>query len=173
LILSAIAAMSRNRVIGKDNKLIWHIPEDLRYFKDKTKSRVLIMGRKTYESLVAQVGGPLPGRFHIVITRNQSYDVHDPMVEVVSSLGHAMELAHMLTDKYKQKFSDEVFIIGGSEIYAQSLDLIHRLYLTVIEQDYEGDAYFPEFSEKDLVLKQKEDRLGPPPFAFLIYERNN
>ena len=171
MILSAIAAMAQNRVIGKDNKLPWHLPEDLQYFKDKTKGRVLIMGRKTFDSLIAMLGKPLPGRFHIVITRNQSYDYHDAdfgkMVEVVSSLSHAMELAHMLTTKFPQKFGDEVFIIGGAEIYKQSLELIQRLYLTVIEKDYEGDAFFPDFNEKDYVLKSKDQRQG---YSFRLYE---
>lgn len=167
MILSAIAAMSQNRVIGKDNKLPWHLPEDLKYFKEKTKNKVLIMGRKTFESL----GRPLPNRFHIVITRNQSYDIHDPMVEVVSSLSHALELAHMLTAKYKEKFGDEVFIVGGAEIYKQSLDLIQRLYLTVIEQDFVGDAYFPEFDEQKFKLMQDEKHTGPLSFSFRIYEQ--
>lgn len=174
MILSAIAAMSQNRVIGINNKLPWHLPEDLQFFKDKTKGRVLIMGRKTFDSLVQKMGKPLPGRFHIVITRNQSYDYHDAdygkMVEVVSSLSHAIELAHMLTDKYPQRFGDEVFVIGGAEIYKQSLDFIHRLYLTVIEKDFEGDAFFPKFDETKLKLVEKIQRPGPLPFSFCKFE---
>jgi dihydrofolate reductase len=169
LILSAIAAMSQNRVIGKNNQLPWHIPEDLKYFKEKTKNKILIMGRKTFESL----GKPLPNRFHIVITRNESYDFHDPMVEVVSSLQHALELAHMLSSKYKQKFGDEVFIVGGAEIYKQSMDLIQRLYLTVIEKDYEGDAFFPEFSQSNFQLIQNDKHEGPVPFSFRTYEQKS
>ncbi len=115
MILSAIAAMARNRVIGIDNKLPWHIPEDLKFFREKTKSRVLIMGRKTFESLP----GLLPGRFHIVVTRNDSYKYENPMVQVVPSLKIALELAHMLTAKYKQRFGDEVFVVGGGEIYKE------------------------------------------------------
>jgi dihydrofolate reductase len=161
--------MARNRVIGKDNKLPWHLPEDVKFFKDKTKGHVIIMGRKTFESL----GKPLPDRFHIVITRNQGYDFHDPMVEVVSSIQHALELSHMLLAKFPQRFGDEVFIIGGAEIYKQSMDLIHRLYLTVIEQDYEGDAFFPEFNEGELKLVDRIDRPGPPPFSIRTYERKS
>nr|AIA13171.1 Dihydrofolate reductase [uncultured bacterium] len=167
MILSSIAAMAKNRVIGKDNKLPWSIPEDMKFFREKTKGHVMIMGRKTFESLEK----PLPNRFHIVITRNQSYDYHDPMVEVVSGMPQALELSHMLLKKFSQRFGDEVFIIGGAEIYKQSMDLINRLYLTVIEKDFEGDAYFPEFDEKELKLVKKEDRSEPIPFSFRVYER--
>lgn len=175
MILSAIAAMAKNRVIGQDNKLPWHLPEDLKFFKDKTKGKVMIMGRKTFDSLLAMTGKPLPGRFHIVITRNQAYDFNESeegkMVEVVSSLSHAIELAHMLTTKFEKKFGDEVFIIGGAEIYRQSLDLIHRLYLTVIEQDFIGDAYFPEFDKSDLKLITEDKRNEPFAYSFRTYQR--
>ena len=139
MILSSIAAMAKNRVIGKDNKLPWNVPEDFKFFRQKTKGSILIMGRKTFESLPE----PLPHRFHIVITRNQSYDVHHPMVEVVSSLAQAFELAHMLLAKFPQRFSEEVFIAGGEQIYREAMPQIHRLYLTIIDQTVEGDAFFP------------------------------
>ncbi len=167
MILSAIAAMAKNRTIGLDNKLPWSIPQDLKYFREKTKGHVMIMGRKTFESL----GKPLPNRFHIVVTRNQSYDFHDPMVEVVSSLNHAIELAHMLISKYKQKFGEEVFIVGGAEIYKQSIDLVHNIYLTEIDKEFVGDTFFPEFSLKDFKLVKEEKHQSPIPFAFRVYER--
>lgn len=167
MILSSIAAMAQNRVIGKDNKLPWNLPEDLKFFREKTKGHVIIMGRKTFESL----GKPLPNRFHIVITRQEGYDFSDPMVEVVHDLPTAIELAHMLTTKYKSKFGDEAFIVGGGEIYRQAMDVIDRLYLTVIEKDFEGDARFPEFSEKDFKLAHRENRSEPMPFSFRTYER--
>lgn len=93
------------------------------------------------------------------------------MVEVVHDLNTAIELAHMLTTKYKNKFGDEVFVVGGGEIYKQSMEVIDRLYLTVIEKDFEGDAKFPEFSEKDFKLVEKKDRIEPMPFSFRTYER--
>ena len=167
MILSAIAAMAKNRVIGTGNKLPWHLPEDFKFFKEKTKGKVLIMGRKTFESL----GKPLPTRFHIVITRNADYKYEDPNVEVVSNLQQAVELAHMLTTKYFAKFGDEVFICGGGEIYKQALDVTDRIYLTVIEKDYEGDAKFPEFSENEFKLTQKTERSEPLPFSFRTYDR--
>lgn len=167
MILTSIAAMAKNRVIGVDNKLPWHLPEDLKFFKEKTKGHVMIMGRKTYDS----IGKPLPNRFHIVITRQDTYDVKDPNVQVVHNLNAALELAHMLTSKYKAKFGDEAFIIGGGEIFKQSMDLVDKIYLTVIEKDFPGDAKFPEFSDKDFKLTYKDERTEPMPYSFRTYER--
>ncbi|MGZ5278974.1 MAG: dihydrofolate reductase [Pseudobdellovibrionaceae bacterium] len=169
MILSSIAAMARNRVIGTGNKLPWHLPEDFKFFKEKTKGHVLIMGRKTFESLPK----PLPNRFHIVITRQEGYRVDDPNVEIVHNLNSAIELAHMLTTKYKAKFGDEVFVCGGGEIYSQAMDVVDRIYLTVIEQDFEGDAKFPEFRQEDFNLTRNELRTEPIPFSFRTYERKN
>lgn len=168
MILSSIAAMAKNRVIGKNNQLPWDIPEDMKFFRDKTKGHVMIMGRKTFESFG---GKPLPNRFHIVITRQENYKFSDPAVEVVHDLKTAIELAHMLTTKYKAKFGDEVFVVGGGEIYSQAMDVVDRIYLTVIEKEFEGDAKFPEFNEKDFKLTRKEDRQEPIPFSFRTYER--
>ena len=167
MILSSIAAMARNRVIGKDNQLPWHLPEDLKFFKEKTKGHVMIMGRKTFESFKK----PLPNRFHIVISRQENYQFSDPTVEIVHDLHSALELAHMLTTKYHAKFGDEVFVVGGGEIYRQSMDLVDRIYLTIIEKDFEGDAKFPDFSEQDFKLTQKEERTEPLPFSFRTYDR--
>lgn len=167
MILSAIAAMARNRVIGVDNKLPWHIPEDFKFFKEKTKGHILIMGRKTFESL----GKPLPNRFHIVITRQESFKYEDPNVQVVNNLSMAIELAHMLTTKYGTKFGEEVFVAGGGEIYKQSLDLVDRIYLTVIEQDFPGDAKFPEFNHGEFLMTRNDLRTDPIPFSFRTYER--
>lgn len=166
MILSAIAAMSRNRVIGINNKLPWHIPEDLKYFKEKTKGKILILGRKTFESIG---GKPLPGRFHIVITRQSNYVVQHPMVQVVHSLDQALVVA----EKKIPEFSEEVFIVGGSEIYSQSLSKLNRLYLTVIDEDYDGDSYFPDFSLTDLELISEDLKSnGSQKFAFRIFESN-
>lgn len=167
MILTSIAAMAKNRVIGVDNKLPWHLPEDLKFFKEKTLGHIMIMGRKTFESL----GKPLPKRFHIVITRQENYKFEDPNVEVVHDMKTALELAHMLTTKYKAKFGDEVFVVGGGEIFEQSMDLVDRIYLTVIEKDFDGHAKFPEFSEKDFKLVEKSDRTEPMEFSFRTYER--
>lgn len=171
MILSAIAAMSKNRVIGVDNGLPWKIPEDTKFFRDMTKGHVMIMGRKTFDTFG---GKPLPGRFHIVITRNPDYRFEDPNVEVVSDVKSALELAHMLSTKYQKKFGDEVFVIGGGEIYRQSMDVLDRIYLTVIEKEFAGDAKFPEFSEKDFQLTDQKDRIDPESqiaFSIRTYDR--
>lgn len=134
MIISAIAAMSENRVIGVNNQLPWHIPEDLRHFKACTLNKTIIMGRKTYESMK----GPLPKRQNIVLTRQSNYSVPET-VKVFESLEKALEVLKSGSSK-----DDEVFIVGGAQIYEQSLGLIDRLYLTVVEKKFEGDAFFPQ-----------------------------
>jgi len=163
MILSAIAAMARNRVIGVNNQLPWHLPEDLQFFKERTRGKVMIMGRKTFESLPK----PLPGRHHIVITRQSEYKVDHPLVEVVSSLPAAIERAAQLIPPWP----DEVCVVGGGEIYKQSLPYLDRIYLTVIEKDFEGDAKFPEFDEGIFKLTSREDRGGDTPFSFRLYQK--
>jgi len=162
--ISAIAAMGLNRVIGVDNKLPWHVPEDWKFFKDKTKGKVMIMGRKTFESLGGQ---PLPQRIHIVITRQKDYRFDHELVKVVSSLEEALRLAKTL---YKPE-QEEIFVAGGSEIYAQSLPTIDRLYLSVIQQSFPGDAFFPSLENSGLKLSSSELRAGAIPFVVETYDR--
>lgn len=164
MILSAVAAMAQNRVIGVDNKLPWHLPEDLQFFKDKTKGKIMIMGRKTFESLPK----PLPGRYHLVITRQTDYKVDHPMVEVLHSLNGAIERARSMIPHWPE----EVCIVGGGEIYKESLPVLDRIYLTVIEQDFAGDAKFPEFDETVFQLKTRSDRREPFAYSFRLYERS-
>lgn len=164
MILSQIAAMAKNRVIGKDNKLPWHLPEDLRFFKNMTKNKIMIMGRKTFESLP----GHLPDRYHIVISRSH-FVADEGDVSFVKSVDEALALAETLIPEY----DEEVFIVGGGEIYQQTLDRADRLYLTVIDQEVEGDAKFPLFDPAQFVLQKDEQRPGPPPFAFRTYVRKH
>jgi dihydrofolate reductase len=168
MILSAIAAMAKNRVIGKDNKPpyenLWDIPEDLKFFRASTKGHVMIMGRKTFDSFE---GKPLPGRPHIVITRSPDFHFEHPLVKVVRSLDEAVTEAAKLTSKH----GDEVFVIGGAEVYRHSLDRLDRIYLTVIDKDYEGDTYFPEVSLSQFKLSEKKDHAGDPSFSFQTYIR--
>lgn len=126
--LSIIVAISENNAIGKDNQLLWHLPADLKHFKEITTSHTIIMGRKTYDS----IGKPLPNRRSIVITR--STDLVIEGVEVVNSLNEAIALC---------KQDEEAFIIGGAEIYHQALPLATHIYLTRVHQHYEADAFFP------------------------------
>ncbi|MFI3314702.1 MAG: dihydrofolate reductase [Rikenellaceae bacterium] len=162
MIISIIVATAHNSVIGKDNNLIWHISEDLRYFKATTSGHTVIMGRKSYES----IGRPLPNRRNIIITRNSDFSA--PGCEVVNSIEHAIELSN-------DGNSEEVFIIGGGEIYRQSIDKADKLYITHVDNNYEGDTYFPgiKMSEWKKVSSEKHIR-GEKfeyPFEFAIYER--
>ncbi len=156
--------MARNRTIGVGNRLPWHVPEDFQFFKDVTKGKVMIMGRKTFESFEGQ---PLPGRPHIVITRQAHYAFSHPLVHVVPSLDVAIAKAKTLIPPAPQ----EIMVIGGAEIYAHSLPFLNRLYLSVIGKDFEGDAHFPSLVGSGLVLVHEEPRTGAIPFTIQTFER--
>ncbi|RJE75668.1 diacylglycerol kinase [Pseudoalteromonas sp. MSK9-3] len=132
MIISMIAAMAHNRVIGQDNKMPWHLPADLQHFKRITLNKPVIMGRKTFES----IGRPLPNRRNIIISRNSDYYAEG--IEVVTSADAALELA---------AGTEEVMIIGGGLVYEQFLPLCERLYLTFIDLHVEGDTRFPDYEE--------------------------
>ena|SRR5437868_6417247 len=163
MILTHVTAMSQNHVIGSQNKLPWNIPEDLKFFRDTTKGHIMIMGRKTFDSIGAK---PLPQRFHIVITRQDIQSTH-PLVKFVKTLDEAVEVARPLTPQW----GDEVFIVGGGEIYKQSMNITDKIYLTVIHQDFEGDTYYPEVPLDKFELTNKSDRTEPVPFSFLTYTK--
>lgn len=146
-----IAAMSKNRVIGKDNALPWHLPNDLRFFKESTMGKPIIMGRKTFES----IGRPLPGRPNFVITSNPSseYSKRHPGVWFVRDVEAAFEMAENEAD---ERSVDEIMVVGGARIYTQALPLADRLYLTQVEAEIEGDTYFPEFDLSQWELSSEE-----------------
>ena len=163
--LALIAAYAQNNVVGIDNKLPWHLPEDLKYFKRITTGKAIIMGRKTYES----IGRPLPNRTNIVITRNSEFTA--PGIEVVTSLDAAIELAQSINEI---NGTDETMVIGGAQIYAESLPKADRLYLTHVHADVKGDAYFP-----DVDLSQwkqvgcedyQADESNPYDYSFAVYD---
>ena len=158
--LSLIAAVSRNNVIGKDNKMPWHLPADLQFFKTTTMGKPIIMGRRTWESL----GRVLPGRRHIVVTRNRDYTAEG--VEIVHSTNAALEQA---SDVY------EAVIIGGAFLYKEMLPLTDRLYLTEIDAKFEGDTFFPEWNkdEWDVVSSDSHpaNEKNPFPYRFVVYDR--
>ena len=140
MILSIIVAVSENNVIGKDNKLIWHLPADMKFFKDKTSGHFIITGRKNYDSIPEKFR-PLSNRTNIVVTRQKNY--HAPFALVMPDIETALTFA-------KEKSEEgEVFIIGGAEIYRQTIDVCSRIYLTRIHHSFEGDAFFPELNMKD------------------------
>ena len=169
MMIAHIVAAAKNNVIGKDNGLPWDIPEDMKWFRDRTKKRALIMGRKTFES----VGHPLPHRLNVVVTRQTDYKVpehpeHSPVV-VKANIEEAIEYCKALIDDYE----NELFIIGGGEVYKQSLKYVDTVYLTRIHQNIEGDALYPEIPENEFELVEQKDRSEPVEFSFLTYRRKN
>ena len=158
--------MSRNRTIGRNNALPWHLPEDLKYFKRVTMGKPIIMGRKTWES----IGRPLPGRTNIVITRDESFSA--PGIKVVHSLNDALSVAESVG---VIDGADEVVVIGGAQIYALTLPTADRLYLTQVHAEVEGDAHFPMFDLTQWHELGREDysASGPNPYdySFVVLER--
>ena len=158
--ISLIVAHDRNRVIGFENKMPWHIPGDLAYFKEKTMGKAIVMGRNTFES----IGRVLPGRKNIIVTRNPSYQVEG--AEVVSNLVEAIELA--------QAHHEEVMVIGGEQVFRALLPSADRLYITFIQHAFTGDTYFPEYSFDEWVLVDTTEEMKTPEgftYVYLIYER--
>ena len=155
-----IAAASENNVIGKGNDLVWHLPDDFRYFKNTTKEHSVVMGRKTFDSM----GKALPDRRNIVITRNQRWSA--PEVDVANSLQEVFTYCRDERD---------VFIIGGAEIYKQALPYAHKILLTRVHTTVDGDAFFPEFDRAQWTLTNStfhdKDEKHAYPFTFEVYER--
>ena len=156
--LTLIAAISRNNCIGKDGAIPWRLPEDQKRFKDLTMGHVVVMGRKTWESLPEKFR-PLPGRTNIVLTRQADYSLPDG-VEKYATLEGALE-AHPY---------ESLFAIGGTEVYAQALPLADRLEITHVEMDVDGDAFFPTFSTNEWTEVTRVPKEG---YAFVTYERKS
>ena len=159
MIVSAIAAIAENHAIGKDNQLLWHMPNDLKHFKEITSGHSIIYGRKTYDS----VGKPLPKRRNIIVTRQH---ITIPGCEVVKSIEEGLALC---------KGEDEVFIGGGAEIYKLAMHLTDRLYLTIIHKSFDADTFFPEFDTKEWkeILREdhQPDEKNQLPYSFITYVR--
>lgn len=157
--ISIIVAVAENGVIGSNNSLLWHISEDLKHFKAITSGHPVVMGRKTYESL----GRPLPNRVNVIITRQR---IEIPGCTVVHSLDEALVLFPA---------NEEVFIIGGAQVYAEALPHANRFYLTRVLHSYEGDTLFPEWDDTQWQLTASESfscgAKYPYPFCFETYER--
>lgn len=165
MVISIIVAVSDNGVIGKNNDLIWHLPADLKYFKETTKGHAVIMGRKNYESIPDRFR-PLPGRTNIIISRNKKYNA--PGCVLVGSIEEAIEKAKIIGEK-------EAFIIGGGEIYRQSLKNTDKIYLTRVHSNFEGDTFFEDLDKS--VWKQKSsayraaDDKNTFDLSFEVYEK--
>ena len=153
--------MARNRVIGRANRMPWHLPADLRHFKALTMGKPIVMGRRTWESLP----GLLPGRRHILVTRNPVYRAEG--AEIAGSLDEAVALAGD---------ADDVMVVGGAQLYAQALGIADRIHLTLIEADIDGDAFFPELDPAHWREAAREahpgDDRNPWPYVFLEFVRS-
>ncbi len=166
--LSLIVAMAKNRAIGRNNELPWHLPDDLKYFKSVTMGKPIVMGRKTFDS----IGRPLPGRLNIVITRNSEWQ--HPGVTVASSLQEALCMAAEDEGATGSHTSREVMVIGGEQIYRTAIDRADRLYITRVQTEVDGDAFFPEYDESQWfeVARQEPEKQGDVPYFFQVLERS-
>lgn len=154
--ISLIVAIGKNNVIGLNNDLPWYYPSDLKYFKETTLNHQVVMGRATFESIINRIGKPLPKRQNIVVTRDKNFNY--PNVQVVHDLEAFLDKSH----------TEEIFVIGGKQIYDLALKYANRLYITHINKEYPGNVYFSEidYSKYTLVSKRDEDEL-----SFCVYER--
>ncbi|GAB1260714.1 type 3 dihydrofolate reductase [Aurantivibrio plasticivorans] len=166
--IALIVAMADQRVIGGGNKLLWQLPEDLKFFKRTTLGKPVIMGRKTYES----IGRPLPERTNIVVTRQSDWDADG--VTVVHSVDDALSLA---SDLPLIEGREEVMVIGGAQIYKEALPLVQRMYLTRVDAQFDGDAFFPDFNNDEWneveCLDHRSDSRNPYNYSFITLERKN
>ena len=162
--LSIIVAKAKNNTIGKDNKLLWHISDDLKRFEELTTGHVIIMGRKTFEAL----GRVLPNRKHIVFSQNPDFKVNDENVEIVHSM---LQLQEYIED------DKENFVIGGAMIYNLLMPYVKRMYVTEIDKDFEGDTFFPRINDE--IWKEISRENGPEDsnnnlkYQYVVYERRN
>lgn len=158
MIVTLVAMMGKNRVIGDRGRVPWHIPEDMKRFRSATMGHPVVMGRKTWETLK----GPLTGRENVVITRHEGYRASGARV--------ARDLEEALAP-YRPG-PGEVFVVGGAEIFHLALPIADKICLTVVEESPRGDAFFPELPEGDFRETSREPRPGPPPHAFFVLERS-
>ena len=165
--IAMIAAVAENRVIGKDNDLVWHLPNDMKYFVEVTKGRHVIMGRKNYESIPAKFR-PLPNRPNIVLSHQKKFEARGCIV--LNTLEAAIAYA-------KEAQETEAFIIGGAQIYKMGLEIADRLYITEVHAAFEGDTYFPEFDKttwKEVSrIHHSKDESHECSFDFVIYDRQH
>lgn len=156
-LISLIAAIGKNRELGRGNKLLFEISEDMRFFREKTRGHSVIMGRKTYES----IGKPLPNRTNIIVTQNSEFRTQYPAVKIVHSFEEAIELA-------KTMEREEIFVIGGAQIYSLAMPFADRLYLTLVDAEVaDADAFFPEYKDFKNVVFKKQGQDSHNSYTFL------
>lgn len=165
--ISLIVAMAQNNCIGKDNKMPWHLPEDLKHFKTLTMGHPVIMGRKTFESILGYLGKPLPGRTSIIVSRSGYETLHT--AHITRTIEEAIDLSRKIAKKNNKK---EAFIIGGAQIYNSAINLAKKIHLTQIHESVDGDAFFPEIRTEEWHETSREDhKENPPPYSFLTLEK--
>ncbi len=170
MIISLIVAIAKNRVIGKNNQLIWHLPKDMKFFMDTTIHHPVIMGRKNFESIPEKYR-PLKNRDNIIITRNRNYTAEG--CAIVHSIEESIEYVN------KNLKTNELFIIGGGEIYKKCLEMnvVDRMYITHIETAFDGDTFFPEINGKnwstETIMKHAKDDKNPHDFNIVRYNKIN
>ncbi|NDD48478.1 MAG: dihydrofolate reductase [Alphaproteobacteria bacterium] len=167
MLISLIVAHSSNRVIGIDGQLPWHIPEDLKYFKAITMGKPIIMGRKTFDS----IGKPLPGRLNIIITKNTDLTIEECVV--VNNLEAAITEAKNYF-KTQDTDQEEIFIIGGAQIFKQSMEFVNKIYITEVHAEYAGDVFFDELSDNDWIEVGRDlhdSQNDKIPFSFVTYNK--
>lgn len=158
--ISLIAAIGKNRELGKGNALLWNIPEDMKHFRETTRGHVVVMGRKTFES----IGRPLPNRTNIIVSRDKNYKVPEGCLKA-ESIEEAIKISSQHED-------DEVFVIGGAQIYALVLPYADKLHLTIVDKEFpEADAFFPDYSEFKTIISEKKSSDENYSFAFLEIEK--
>lgn len=167
MIVSIIAAVAENKVIGKDNDLIWNLPKDMKFFMDTTQNHFVIMGRRNYDSIPEKYR-PLKNRTNVIVTRQDSFTAPDCIV--TNSIEEGIQIAN-------EKRDNECFVIGGGQIYKTALDnkLVDRMYLTHIKESFEGDTFFPDFDssmwKQTVIMEYTKDEKNPHDFVVIQYDR--
>lgn len=160
--IAIIAALAHNNVIGAHNELPWYLPADLKHFREITTGHTVVMGRKTLESIITRIGGPLPNRTNVVLTRDEQHHYED--VDVIYDIDDLMEY-------------EAIYIIGGAEVYRQTIDMANRLYITEIHAEIDGDTYFPAIDNDvwHVVSREKHhaDEKNDYDYDFVLYERKS
>ncbi|MFH1427990.1 MAG: dihydrofolate reductase [Patescibacteria group bacterium] len=156
--ISLIAVIGKNKELGKAGKLLWHLPDDLKHFKDITQGHSVVMGRKTFES----IGSPLPNRRNIILTRDKN--LHAPGCKIMHSFDEIINKA--------KKIDEEIFIIGGGQIYEQFIPYAQKLYLTIVDDAPEADTFFPDYSEFKNIVNREKKAYNNIKFEFIELTKN-
>lgn len=167
--ISIIAVMDEKRGIGKDNKIPWHIKEDLVRLKNLTKDHVVILGRKSYESMVSyynKTGRPMPGKLYVIVTHDKNYKPIRENTTIAHSLEEALSFARGRLAKL-----EEVFVIGGAQIFQQAISIADKLYLTIVDGEFDADTFFPDYQEFKKVIAEEKRESDGYRYRFLELER--